>query len=81
MTANHRYSSWSTLRRRPVLIAMMVYAVAYGAASLAVWREATSVSNHRSCDKHYLVLIPAGRVSGNERPGGTISLATRHFSI
>jgi hypothetical protein len=57
MAANHRYLSLSSLRRRPVLIAMMVYSVAYGAATFAVWREATSMSNDRKCEKHYLVQI------------------------
>jgi hypothetical protein len=55
MAANHRFMSLSSLRRRPVLIAMMVYSVAYGAVTFAVWREATSISNHRQCEKHYLV--------------------------
>jgi hypothetical protein len=58
---------------------MMVYAVAYGAASFAVWRQATAVSN--LCEKHYLVRTPAGSARGNERPGRTIAAPIRHFLI
>ncbi len=66
MTANHRYLSLSSLSRRPVLIAMMVYSIAYGAATFAVWREATSNSNQRKCQKHYLVQSSVERVGGSE---------------
>jgi hypothetical protein len=69
MAANQRYSSLSSLRRRPVLIAMLVYSVAYGAATFAVWREAAGISNHRKCEKHYLV----------ESSMEGVYDATRHF--
>jgi hypothetical protein len=71
MAANHRYLSLSSLSRRPVLLAMMVYSVAYGIAIFAVWREATSMSNQPKCEKHYLAQSPAESVSG----------AARHFLI
>jgi hypothetical protein len=50
MTANHHYMSLSSLRRRPVLIALVMYSVAYGAATFAVWRETSSISTHRNCE-------------------------------
>ena len=62
MAANHRYMSLSSLGRRPVLIAMMVYSVAYGIATFAVWREISSTSNYRTCGKHYLVQSSAESV-------------------
>jgi hypothetical protein len=67
MAANHRYLSLSSLSRRPVLLAMMVYSVAYGIAILAVWREATSMSNQPKCEKHYLAQSTAQSVSGVAR--------------
>jgi hypothetical protein len=79
MTANHRYMSLSSLRLRPVLIAMMVYSVAYGAVTFTVWREATDISNHRECEKHYLVRSSAESVGGP--PSLRILKATRHFLI
>ena len=81
MTAKHRYMSLSSLTRRPVLIAMMVYSVAYGAATLAVWREVTSISNHRECANHYPVQSPAHRVGGTETPESGLNGPTRHFPI
>jgi hypothetical protein len=81
MTANHRYMSLSSLSRRPVLIAMMVYSVAYGAAAFAVWREATAISSYRECTKHYLVQSSAHRVGGTETQGSRMNGATRHFLI
>jgi hypothetical protein len=81
MTANHRYLSLSSLSRRPVLIAMMVYSLGYGAATFAVWREATSISNHRSCLKHYLVHSPTEGVGESETRGVRTLEATRHFLI
>jgi hypothetical protein len=66
MTANHRYMSLSSLRRRPVLIAMVMYFVAYGAATFAVWRETSSIPTHRNCEKHYLVQTSAQSVVGGE---------------
>jgi hypothetical protein len=72
MTANHRYMSLSSLRRRPVLIAMMMYSVAYGAVTFAVWREANSNSNLAKCEKHSLV-----QSSGQSIDEG----ATLHFLI
>jgi hypothetical protein len=80
MAANHRYMILSRLSRRPVLIAMMVYSVAYGAATFVVWRAATSISNHRSCEKHYLVQSSAQGVGG-EIPGLGAHAATRHLLI
>ncbi len=71
MTANHRYMSLSSFRRRPVLIAMMMYSVAYGAVTFAMWREANSHPNLAKCEKHYLV----------QRSGRSIDGATRHFLI
>ena len=79
MTTNHRYLNLSSLSRRPVLIAMIVYSVAYGAATFAVWREATSISNHRTCVKHYLVQSSVQSVGGSETQG--VRKATRHFLI
>jgi hypothetical protein len=81
MTANHRYMSLSSLRRRPVLIAMMVYSVAYGAVTFAVWREATDNSNHRECEKHYLVQSSAESVGGSKTQSLRILKAARHFLI
>jgi hypothetical protein len=81
MTANHRYMSLSSLRRRPVLIAMMVYSVAYGAVTFAVWREATGISNHRMCEKHYLVRGSAESVGASETQGLRILKSARHFLI
>jgi len=80
MTAKHRYLSLRSLSRRPVLIAMMVYSVAYGAATFVVWREATSISNHRLCEKHYLVQSSAQGIGG-ESPGLRAHAATRYFLI
>ena len=79
MTANHRYMSLSSLRRRPVLIAMMVYSVAYGAVTFAVWREATDISNHRECEN--LVQSSTQRVGGSETQSLRILKAARHFLI
>lgn len=81
MTANHRYMSLSSLRRRPVLIAMMVYSVAYGAVAFAVWREATDISNHRECEKHYLVQSSTESVAGSKTQSLRIFKAARHFLI
>ena len=81
MTANHRYMSLNSLRRRPVLIAMMVYSVAYGAVAFAVWREASDISNHRACEKHYLVQSSPESLAGNKTPSLRILKAARHFLI
>jgi hypothetical protein len=81
MTANHRYMSLSSLRRRPVLIAMMVYSVAYGAVTFAVWRETTGISNDRKCEKHYLVQSSAESVGASETQGLRILKSARHFLI
>jgi hypothetical protein len=81
MAANHRYMSLSSLSRRPVLIAMMVYSVAYGGATLAVWRESTSTSNYRKCEKHYLVQSSAESVGRSETRGLRIYDAARHLPI
>jgi hypothetical protein len=67
---NHRFMS---LSRRPVLIAMMVYSVAYGAATIAVWRETAGTSNHRACEKHYLAQSSAESVGSSETRGLRIS--------
>jgi hypothetical protein len=75
MAANHRYMSLRSLSRRPVLMAMMVYSVAYGIATFAVWREATSTSSDLKCEKHYLVQGSAEIIGRTEHD------ATRHFSI
>jgi hypothetical protein len=66
MGDNHRFMS---LSQRPVLIAMMVYSVAYGAATIAVWRETAGISNHRTCEKHYLAQSSAESVSSSETRG------------
>ena len=79
MTANHL--SLSSLRRRPVLIAMLVYLVAYGAVTFAVWREATGISNHRGCEKHHLAQSSAESVGESETQGPRILKAGRHFLI
>jgi hypothetical protein len=50
MAANHRYLSMSSLSRRPVLIAMLVYSMAYGVAAWAVWRDATGTATYRQCE-------------------------------
>jgi hypothetical protein len=81
MTANHRYMSLSSLRRRPVLIAMMVYSVAYGAVTFPVWREATGISNHRKCEKRYLVQSSAESVGASETQGLRVLKSARHFLI
>jgi hypothetical protein len=81
MTANHRYMSLSSLSRRPVLIAMMVYSVAYGIAIFAVWREAASTSNYPKCEKHYVVQGSAESVSRSGTRGLPIYVAARHLSI
>jgi hypothetical protein len=67
MTGNHRSLDLSRLSRRPVLIAMMVYAVAYGAACFAFWREATSIPDHQICEM--------------QSPAEVVSGAARHFLI
>lgn len=69
------------LSRRPVLVALIVYAVGYGAATFAVWREATGISNQRQCEKHYLVQGSANGAGGSETPGLQVSVAIRHFLI
>jgi hypothetical protein len=79
MTANHL--SLSSLRRRPVLIAMLVYSVAYGAVAFAVWREATGISNYRRCENHHLAQSSAESVGGSETQGSRILKAARHFLI
>jgi hypothetical protein len=76
MTANHRYLNLSSLSRRPVLIAMIVYLVAYGAATFAVWREATSISSHRKCENGSVE-----SVGGSETHGLRTSEGSRHFLI
>ena len=82
MTANHRYMSLSSLSRRPVLIAMMVYSVAYGAATFVVWREATSISNQPKCEKRYLVQRSGQSVVGSEKtPELRMYAEPRHFPI
>ena len=78
MTANHRYVSLSSLRRRPVLIAMMMYCLAYGAATFAVWREANGISNHPMCEKHYLVQSSAQSATGGER---VVDVDKKHNNI
>ena len=69
------------LSRRPVLVALMVYSVGYGAATFAVWREATGISNQRQCEKHYLVQSSAGGAGGSETPGLVVYRVVRHFLI
>lgn len=69
------------LSRRPVLVALMVYSVAYGAATFAVWREASGISNQRQCEKHYLVQSSANGAGGSETPGLRGYVAIRHFLI
>ncbi|HEY3658427.1 MAG TPA: hypothetical protein VGL34_25950 [Steroidobacteraceae bacterium] len=69
MAANHRYMSLSNLSRRPVLIAMMAYSVAYGIATFAVWREVSSTSNYQTCEKHYLVQSSGESVGQSEARG------------
>jgi hypothetical protein len=81
MGDNHRYMSLSGLSQRPVLIAMMVYSVAYGAATIAVWRETAGISNHRMCEKHYLAQRSAESVGSSETRALRIYDATRHLSI
>ena len=66
------------LSRRPVLVALMVYSVGYGAAAFAVWREATGISNQRQCEKHYLVRSELVR---SETPGLRVYVAIRRFLI
>jgi hypothetical protein len=80
MTANHRYMSLSSLRRRPVLIAMIVYSLAYGAVAFAVWREATDISNHRECE-NYLLQGSTDSVGGSKTQSMRILKAARHFLI
>jgi hypothetical protein len=80
MTANHRYMSLSSLRRRPVLIAMIVYSVAYGAVAFAVWREATDISNHRECE-NYLPQGSTEGVGGSKTQSMRMLKAARHFLI
>jgi len=50
MAAKRRYLSMSSLSRRPVLIAMLVYSMAYGVAAWAVWRDSTNTSNSQKCE-------------------------------
>jgi len=76
MTTNHRYLNLSSLSQRPVLIAMIVYLVAYGAATFAVWREATSISSHRKCENG-----SAEGVGGSETHGSRAFEGSRHFLI
>ena len=76
MTANHRRLNLSSLSRRPVLIAMMVYSAAYGAATFAVWREAASISSHRKCENSSVE-----SVGGRETQSLRTFEATRHFLI
>jgi hypothetical protein len=76
MTTNHRYLNLSSLSRRPVLIAMIVYLVAYGAASFAVWREATGISSQRKCENG-----SAEGVGGSQTHGSRAIEGSRHFLI
>jgi hypothetical protein len=69
------------LSRRPLIVALMVYSVGYGAATFAVWREATGISNQRQCEKHYLVQSSANGTGGSETPGLRVYVAIRHFLI
>jgi hypothetical protein len=66
MTTNHRNLSLKGLSRRPVLVAMIVYSMAYGIATYAMWREATSASSHRTCEKRFLVQASAATVRQTE---------------
>lgn len=81
MTTHERHRNLSSLSRRPVLIALLVYSVAYGAATFAVWRETTSVSNHQECEKHYLVQRSGSAAGGSETAGSMVYRAVRHFLI
>jgi len=81
MTANHRYMSLSSLHRRPVLIAMMVYSAAYGAVTYEVWLDAKENADHRECEKHYLVQSSAESVGGSKTQSLRILKAARHFLI
>jgi delta-aminolevulinic acid dehydratase/porphobilinogen synthase len=66
MAANHRHKSLSSLSRRPVLIVVLAYSAAYGVATFAMWRDATSTSNTQKCERHYLVKSSAESVGRSE---------------
>ena len=80
MAANHRYLSMSSLSRRPVLIAMLVYSMAYGVAAWAVWRDATSTSNSRKCETQE-TQGSAERMSPTETRELPMYDGNRHLSI
>ena len=75
MAANHRYLNLCSLSRRPILIAMMVYLVAYGVATFAVWREATDISSHRKCENGSVEGV------GSQTHGSRAFEGSRHFLI
>lgn len=79
MTTNHRHMSLSRLSRRPVLVAMMMYLAAFGAAIIALWSEASGVSTHQQCEN--LLKGPAEGVGGSEASEVQTHAAHRYFLI
>jgi hypothetical protein len=74
---NHLGSS--SLGRRPVLTAIMVYTVFFGVAgsmaAFAVWRASSNCPIQRKCEHLYVVQIAAG-VAGRSDPRGPPTFAS-----
>ena len=62
--ARYLHASFSSLRRRPVLSAMMVYSIGFGAAALiatfVVWRSTSMCPTLRRPEHLYVVRVVAG---------------------
>jgi hypothetical protein len=62
--AHYLHASLCSLRRRPVLSAMMVYSIGFGAAALvatiAVWRSTSMCPASRRPEHLYVVRIVSG---------------------
>jgi hypothetical protein len=62
--AHYLHASLCSLRRRPVLSAMMVYSIGFGAAALiatfAVWRSTSMCPGLRRPEHLYVVRIVSG---------------------
>ncbi len=59
MASNFFHVRLSSLSRRPVLTAMMVFSVGFGIAAFALWRVSTCPSNPQKSRVPYLVQVTA----------------------
>jgi|ERR1035441_1667116 hypothetical protein len=66
MAANFSNLGLSSLHRRPVLTALMVYFVGFAVVAFAVWRGASSNPNPRKCEEQYLVQSSADIVGRSD---------------